>query len=236
MSSYPVNTFQNSLEVAKAVADSGGANTDVQKSVIAHALGSSDSSGAFIARIAAAKLYGMIEASRNGYRLTDYAKHYFFPSSESEKRTALLMMLKAAPIFAEIIKRFDGNKLPTPDLLSNVLLREFRVPDSWKDRVARFFMKAVSDAGVVDSQGFLRYSAARQSVDTMPAPPSSHVATPTDLAEPAPAPTTAPPRVGMNAWVFSLGGKTVRVETSDDLSPELWKKLDAYIQVLKPSD
>lgn len=39
---------------------------------------------------------------------------------------------------------------------------------------------------------------------------------------------------GMNVWVFSLGGKTVKVEASSDLSTDLWKKLEAYIQVLKP--
>jgi hypothetical protein len=230
MSNYPVNTFQNALEAARAVCDSGGANSDVQKSVIAHALHSSANSGAFIQRLSSAKIYGIIDGGRNGYRLTDNAKRYFFPSTEGEKRNAELMLLKSAPIFAEIIKRFDGNRIPSPSLLANVLLREFKVPESWKDRVARFFLKAASAAGVLDSQGFLRYSAAQQSIDGMPATASSQSAgTKLDTPPLAPSPPT-----GMNAWIFSLGGKTVKVETSDDLSPELWKKLDAYIKVLKP--
>lgn len=231
MSNYPVNTFQNALDVARAVCDSGGANSDVQKSVIAHALQSSANSGAFIQRLASTKIYGMIEGGRNGYRLTDDAKRYFFPSSEGEKRNALLMLLKSAPIFAEIIKRFDGNRIPSPELLANVLLREFKVPESWKDRVARFFLKAASDVGVLDAQGFLRYAAAQQSIDHMRAITSSP---PADRETASPIPPSPPLPSGMNAWVFSLGGKTVKVETSDDLSPELWKKLDAYIQVLKP--
>jgi hypothetical protein len=230
MSNYPVNTFQNALEVARAVCDSGGSNSDVQKSVIAHALQSSANSGAFIQRLASTKIYGMIEGGRNGYRLTEDAKRYFFPSSEGEKRNAFLMLLKSAPIFAEIIKRFDGNRIPSSDLLANVLLREFKVPESWKDRVARFFLKAAGDAGVLDAQGFLRYAAARQSVDHVPASASSSPADRENEAPPPPPPIPS----GMNAWVFSLRGKTVKVETSDDLSPELWKKLDAYIQVLKP--
>src|SRR6266480_412382 len=222
MSNYPVNTFQNALEVARAVCDSGGANSDVQRSVIAHALQSSANSGAFIQRISSAKIYGVIDGGRNGYRLTDDAKRYFFPSSESEKRSALLMLLKSAPIFAEIIKRFDGNRIPSADLLANVLLREFKIPGSWKDRVARFFLKAASDVGILDAQGFLRYAAARESIDHMPASTSSQPS----VSKPEPSSPRPSLPIGMNAWVFSLGGKTVKVETSDDLSPELWKKLD----------
>ena len=188
-------------------------------------------------RLATARVYGMIEGSRSGYRLTDAAKRYFFPSSDAEKQSALLLLLKSAPIFSEMIKRFDGNKIPPADMLANVLLRDFKIPESWKGRVARFFVKAATDAGLLDSQGFLRYSAARHSLDKMPAPTSNapSLSTARDTAEGA----TIPPSSyeapeGMNAWVFSLKGKTVKVESSDELSDELWKKLNAYIQVLKP--
>src|SRR5205809_4165260 len=104
MSNYPVNTFQNALEMARAVCASGGANSDVQKSVIAHALQSSANSGAFVQRLSSAKIYGMIDGGRNGYRLTDVAKRYYFPSTDGEKRNAELILLKSAPTFAEIIK------------------------------------------------------------------------------------------------------------------------------------
>ena len=229
MSNYPVNGFQNALDLARAVSDSGGANSDVQKSVVAHALKSSANSGGFIQRLSSAKIYGMIEGGRSGYRLSNDAKRYFFPSSDSEKRNALLALFKSAPIFAEIIKRFDGNRIPSPDLLANVLLREFKVPASWKDRVARFFLKAASDIGVLDAQGFLRYDAAKQSVDHMPATPSS---SPAD--EPIdPLPSIRLPE-GMNVWLSALDGKVVKVEASNDLTLGLWKKLEAYIQVLKP--
>ena len=79
------------------------------------------------------------------------------------------MLLRSTPIFADIIKRFHGNLIPSTDLLANVLLREFNIPGSWKDRVARFFLKAATDAGILDAQGFLRYAAARESIDHMPA-------------------------------------------------------------------
>jgi hypothetical protein len=237
---YPVTSFQNALDVARAVSEAGGANAEVQNPVIAHALKSSHTSGAFAQRLSSARSYGLISGGRGGYRLTDAAKRYFFPSSESEKRLAMLEFLNAPPIFAEIIKRFDGNKIPATDMLANVLLREMKVPESWKERVARFFLKTAQEAGIMDSQGFLRYAASRQSMDTRTSKQSKdqiEVSQPPvslDLSKGHSSLAFPTPEEGMNAWVFSLNGKTVRVETSSDLTPDLWKKLNSYIQVLKP--
>jgi hypothetical protein len=234
---YPVTSFQNALEVAHAVAEAGGANADVQNPVTAHALHASHTSGAFAARLSSARTYGMIIGGRNGYRLTDGAKRYFFPASEADKRQGLFELLAAPPIFSEIIKRFDGNKLPGTEMLANVLMREMKVPESWKERVARFFLKAAQDAGVVDGQGFLRYASGRHAVDSGTLPPSKptlhNQVLPQTNGDGSPAGFLTPDE-GMNAWVFSLKGKTVKVETSNDLSPELWKKLNSYVQVLRP--
>ena len=234
---YPVTAFQNAVEVARAVSDAGGANVDVQNPVIAHALHASHTSGAFAARLSSARTYGMIVGGRNGYRLSDAAKRYFFPSSESDKRRGLFELLNAPPIFSEIIKRFDGNKLPSTEMLANVLMREMKVPESWKERVARFFLKAAQGAGVIDGQGFLRYAAGRHTMDTGTSASSKPILHDQPLVATngngSPA-TPLTPEEGMSAWVFSLKGKTVRVETSNDLSLELWKKLNSYVQVLKP--
>ena len=144
------------------------------------------------------------------------------------------MLLKSAPIFAEIIKRFDGNRIPSADLLANVLLREFKIPGSWKDRVARFFLKAASDVGILDAQGFLRYAAARESIDHMPASTSSQPS----VSKPEPPSPIAvnQPAAGMDALVFSVGDQTVRLETpKGDLSRALWEKLNKFVKALEPS-
>lgn len=61
-------------------------------------------------------------------------------------------------------------------------------------------------------------------MDTPPiAPPPS--ITPPPVAE-NPLPTTA-----STVWRFKL----IRLETPEELSSELWEKLNAYVQILKPS-
>lgn len=230
---YPLVSFSNALEVASAVSDAGGAKAGVQKAVIASRLKSSDTSGAFLQRLSSARSYRMIEG-RGSYRLTSAGVSYFLPANSTDSKRALLSFLSSPPTFAEIIKRFDGTRLPSVDMLGNVLHREMGVSDSWKDRAASFFIKAAQFTGVVDSQGFLRYRAALQTMEAQPQNDSTVPARPSEPPPPTHPATRPLVSEGMNAWVFSLGGKTVKVETSDDLSPELWKKLDAYIQVLKP--
>lgn len=246
---YPGNTFESALEVGRVVADAGGANAAVQKASIAGALNSSDRSGAFLTRIASARTYGIIVSSRNGYRLTDEAKKYFHPSDDAEKQRALLMMLKSAQIFADIIKRFDGTKINS-DMFSNVLLREFKIPADSSGRIARYFLAAAKFAGALDDQGYLRYVATRQSISQMTAP-SSPSANAEDMSassrdDSSGDATRLDAKLSHitdhesvsgdgDGGVWRLGGTTVRIETSGKLSEPLWNLLNGYVQALKPS-
>jgi hypothetical protein len=233
---YPVLSLQNAIEVAQAVSDAGGANTDVQNPVIAHALGSSHTSGGFSQRLSSARAYGLIAGGRSGYRLTDAGKRYFFPSNESEKRQASLGFLSTPAIFSEIIKRFDGNKIPNTEMLANVLMREMRIPESWKERVARFFLKAAHDAGIIDGQGVLRYSATRHTMETdtssvSKATPSRTREFPISTENPSDREETG----GIDVLVFSVGDQTVRMETpKGGLSRPLWEKLNRFVKALEP--
>ncbi len=228
---FPLLSLQNSLQVAEAVRDAGGANTEVPKSIIASHLGSSENSGAFLQRLGSARSFGLIEG-RGSYRLTDQAKRYFYPATEDDRRRAQLAFLASPPVFNEIIKRFDGNKLPAPTMLANILHREYSVSNSWKDRVASSFIKAAQIVGAIDGQNFLRYGA---SLHNMESPLSQSDAADT-RAPTADAPRSQPSAVpGGNSWLFQQEGQFVRVESSAELSPALWQKLNAYVQVLKPS-
>src|SRR3989442_2100801 len=153
---YPLVSFSTALEVARAVSDAGGAKAGVQKAVIASRLGSSDTSGSFLQRLSSARSYRMIDG-RGSYKLTKAGISYFLPANSNDPKRALLSFLSSPPAFAEIIKRYDGTKLPSVDMLANVLHREINLADSWKDRVAGFFIKTAQAAGGVDLQGFLGY-------------------------------------------------------------------------------
>ena len=239
---YPLFQLHNSIRVAEAVRDNGGLNMDVPKASIAAALESSETSGAFLQRLLSARSFGLIEG-RGSYRLTERAKRYFFPASEAEKQEAYVSFLACPPVFAELIKRFDGNKLPLVPMLGNILHREMGVSDSWKERVASFFLKSAQAVGVVDNNGFLRYRASQHTMSQPPlnAPSTAQPETNgTDLAAEqtaSSAPYQEPGATkGVDVWVYSHKGQTVRLETSHELSPLLWQKLNQYLTVLKPTE
>jgi len=123
-------------------------------------LSESEKSPVLAQRIASAKCFGIIEGKSNFF-LTDMAKRYYFPTTDGDRGLALLEFFRTPSSFAEVIKRFDGSKLPSREILANIFQRECRVPESWKVRIAAFFSNSADFIGVLDGAGFLRFRAAK---------------------------------------------------------------------------
>lgn len=157
--SYPYVPLSSALAIADAVKQLGGHKTQVPKSLLASTLKVDEKSQGFTFRIAAAKCFGLIDG-RSAYALTENAKHFYFPTSEFDKTEASLAFLSSPPAFAEMIKRFDGQKLPTGEILANIFHTQLRVPESWSVRAAQFFTRSAQLVGVIDEGGFLRFDAA----------------------------------------------------------------------------
>lgn len=235
---YPYLPLATALGVGDAVKDLGGARSKVLKSVLASHLKESEKSPAFAQRLISAKSFGLIEG-RGAFALTDLAQRFFFPTTETEKSSALLEIAGFPEAFRVIITRFDGAKLPEREIVANILHRECRVPESWKDRVASYFEKAAKLAGALDENGFLRFGAAKEarpagmraSREIPPTPDSSAVAS-LSRATIKDSPLSATSDV--NVWTFSHQGNTVHVETPKSLSKPLWEKLEGYVKLIKP--
>src|ERR1017187_1747125 len=162
--SYPYSSLASALKISDAVKNLGGARVMVQKSVLASHLKDSEKSAAFQQRLGAAKAFGLIEGGRKGYALSEAAQRYYFPTSETEKSFALLEILSVPEAFKQLISRFDGSKFPGREIIGNILHRELRVPDSWKERVSASFENSARLAGVLDENDFLRYRAIKAAV------------------------------------------------------------------------
>ena len=241
---YPFFSLPNAEQVAEAIRDCGGANVDVPRGSVAHALNTSEKSGGFQQRISTAKTFGFIEG-RGSYRLTSLAKQYFFPTEEGQKEKAFSSFFGAPAVYAELIKKFDGQKLPAVNLLANIVQREHGVPESWKDRVAASFLKTAQATGAMDSNGFLRYRASRHAMHPNPNLLSTKNAitggstdvSGDDKADTVPTvqpvKSAAPGRFSMR---IPFGETFAILETPqrDKLDPELWEMLNLAVQMLKP--
>jgi len=229
------------LKVSDAVKELGGARSAIQKSLLAKHLGESEKSPTFSQRITAAKNFDLI-SGHGSYSLTEKAKQVYFPTSETGKSSALLAVFESPSAFKELIRRFDGDVLPSREILGNILHRDLNVPESWKERVAAFFVNSAQFVGAIDGQGFLRFKAAQQQA------PDATVATngnsPPILRQPVHEGTAAivrqfyqpRPTEETNVWSFSHKGKSVRLETPTELDKHLWEKLSAYVRLLNPDE
>ena len=247
---YVYYTLSKCIGVADAVRLLGGAKAEVPRAVLAGQLKVDEAGGTFAQQIASAKGFGLVDG-RGTYTLTQLALDYFTPTDEKQRGRAKLAMLKGPSIYEALIDRFDGSRLPPTETLANIIQREYDVNESWKPRVASLFVNSLRDAGVLDSDGFLRYSAKLHAVGSNGGEnPDETRATETgdgrttvaaDRRQAAPSQPAgrtrdeSPPPLGVNSWTFRFGGGYVRLDTSDDMPLALWNKLNQYVQVLKPS-
>lgn len=231
-SKYPYYPLSAALKIAEAIKDLGGARTSVKKSLLAKQLGAVENSAAFAQQLASARTYGAIEG-RGDSALTETSKRYFFPTTETDKSLALLEMFATPTAFSELLKRFDGDRLPTREILGNILHRDLGIPDSWKDRVAALFSNSAQSVGVIDGNGFLRYDANRHHPESNTVS-SSQPAAVVESTAPREVATARVIRTGGNIWNYTLNGKAIQVQTPEELDPQLWRILHGYIQLLKP--
>ena len=254
--SYPYYSFAKSLEIADAVRDLGGNKQAVKRNTLSSHLEQEEKAAGLSQMIGAAKCFGLIDG-RSEYTLTDLSREYYYPTDDNQKRRAMLLLVANPVTFKKLIDRFDGSKLPTIEMLANLMHREMDVAQSWMGRIASMFVNCLKEVGVIDGSGILRYAVTLNSLngiatgtgggnDNPPSPPSPP---PSPPLSPSPSPpsnnhqtgvSNASTQIGrsddINVWVFGPPGASVRVETSHSLTMDVWKKLEKYIQVLKPTE
>lgn len=251
---YPYHPLNLCIDVANIVREIGNGRQAVHPSMIAAKLQVSEKSADFKQKISSCKHYGILDG-RVELSLTPTSHDYYFPTGpeDSVKKNCLLKFAGSPSAFAELISIYDGSQLVSEDTIGNILFTKFGIPESWRNRVARFFVRSMEFAGAIDSQGFLRYNVAlKTSEQGGPDQPANHD-TPTELPGPAEqisnpysqiAPASNKPiveaekqpraeKLSSDSVVWEFGG-TLRVETPQDMDDKTWQKLNNYIQVLKP--
>jgi hypothetical protein len=250
---YPYHDLGRSLTVGEAVTEIGGGRAPVSKTLLASHLETAEMASGFAQLLSSAKCFGIIQG-RSDYFLTPEAKRYFYPTNDRDQHLARLGFLTNPSAFKLLIERFDGGRMPSAEILRNVLITYANVPQSWAPRAASLFVASAKECGVVDSKGFLRYRASQQSergrqLGDQERPVGGQQTGETELddnfnsgnadsatSQPIQGVEGVPTRAGANVWVYSEAGATVRLETPVNLPMALWERLSKYVQVLKPSD
>jgi hypothetical protein len=247
--SYPYHPLELCVDLAKAVREIGNGKQEVSKSLLASHMKIDEQSSDFSQKIASAKCYGLIEG-RNGFQLTDLARGLFFPTQDPdrERRIALLEAVNAPGAYANLIARYDGSKPPAQDLIGNVLSQQMGIPESWRMRVAAFFLRSMQYAGAVSADGHFRHKAEMEKLrgshqgprpahngsgnDALVTPPFSQ---PPLENSPPPATHDDLSRDDVEVWTYRVEGKPFRIEYPANMTKEVWEKLKRFLHALEPS-
>jgi hypothetical protein len=238
--SYPYHSLESCIELARAVREIGNGRTEVTKSQLAHKIGVSEKSGDFSQKIASTKTYGMIDG-KSSLRLTEAGNRFFIPTDENAetKKLCLFRFLESPGAFRALIDTYDGSIPLSNAVIANILGQKYGIPESWKSRVAVFFIKSAQYVGAIGADRFLRFKAQIDGIA-----PSADPIVATDeqeiQAKPQSSPPTARPvkheqnQEGVIVWTYPCAGKFLRIETPENMTQEVWEKLNKYIQVLQP--
>jgi len=104
-------------------------------------------SGAAAVKIAAMTHYGLLDRVGNAYSQSVLAERIILETSESDKIAAIIEAVKSPKLFSDLFNRFAGHALPV--MLSNILVREFRVDEKVSVKVVKVFTESAEFAGLL---------------------------------------------------------------------------------------
>jgi hypothetical protein len=121
---------------------------------MAHALAMSNGSGAFLAKAAALKGYGLIEDTANGsIRVTDLFKAlYSAPAGSPELKRNALRAVSLPPVYAGLLAQFKS-KIPDEDAIALRLETTGGFNHDRAAEVAGAFRGTLLDFGLIDESG-----------------------------------------------------------------------------------
>jgi hypothetical protein len=98
------------------------------------------------------------------------------------------------------------------------------------------FIKSAQYAVALDEQGHLRVKASREGRISNTTPKETVVSVLPPKRELVDVTLATNPSDGISdVWDFSYKGKTVHLVTPTEIEKQLWDKLNAYVQLLKPN-
>lgn len=143
--------LESSVDVARTVHERGGGEVSLDQlaTLLKYA---STQNGAFINRIAAARLYGLVDG-RGAVRATDLAMRIVTPVYERDAAEARLEAFLNVPLNRAFFESHKGRHLPSIEGIRNALVSQFGVPRNQVSRAAARMLDSAEQAGLFDVAG-----------------------------------------------------------------------------------
>lgn len=144
---YPRSSFKGALEVANAVHKHKGCSFEV----CAAEMGMKDGGG-FRDKCSAAVKFGLVVYESSKIITTDLANNIRLAYNDEERIKYMREACLSPDLFKDLYERYKGMKVPT-DILPKVLEKECDVNNQVAQRVAKYFIQAMSDCELLTDGG-----------------------------------------------------------------------------------
>jgi hypothetical protein len=227
---YPGVNLAESLKFAAAIDELGV--DGMSAAAIAAALGYKNiKTNTFSARLSAARQFGLLNLTGDGYALSPLARAILHPVDPAELPRLFRQALVKPPLYAELAERLAGKRVPEATILGNILYHNHQIIASAKQPAAEAFLESARFAGAVnDDEVFCP-----DGFTPAPPVPSSKPAAPTETPRPAPGAVGRPGsgeaevRLDLRLWDADLG-KTIRLRAPQTMTAA---SLERFLQALR---
>lgn len=198
---------------------------------IASALGYKNiKTNTFSARLSAARQFGLLNLSGDGYELTPLARSILHPVDPADLPRLYREALLEPPLYAELAERLAQKRVPDASILGNVLYHHHQIIASAKQQAAEAFLESARFAGALADDLILRPqgSAPAEPSEPAPRPTTTPAPTATGTASPPPA-RSANVRVDLRLWGDD-DGKMIRLRAPESITPA---SFDRFLQAFR---
>ena len=219
---YPGVGLAECLKLCESIQDLGV--DGLTAADIASALGYKNiKTNTFSARLSAARQFGLLALTLEGYGLTPLARDILHPIDTSDLPKLYRQALVCPPLYAELAQRLGEKKVPEAAILGNVLYHSHHIIASAKQSAAEAFLESARFAGALGADMVFHPEGA-----PMPAPrrvAEVSAARPALVPE---APATRRPRSGdvrvdLRLWDADEG-KTIRLRAPQTITPASFER------------
>src|SRR3954471_6070845 len=145
---HPGVNLAESLKLCESI-DSLGLD-GLSAAAIASALGYKNiKTNTFSGRLSAARQFGLLSLTGDGYALTPLAREILHPVDPDALPRLRRQALLRPPLYAELAERLSGKRVPEAGILGNVLYHNHQIIASAKRSAAESFLESARFAGAL---------------------------------------------------------------------------------------
>lgn len=150
---YRFTTYDldSSIKVARVIWENGGLKSNAELAALLGYKGPNN--GAFLTRVANAKLFGLVEGPSSALKPTERALSILQPDFPETADRARLEAFEDVPLFKAVLDQYDGQPLPSEEGLRNALETRWSIHTDKAGMVLSRLLESAEQAGLFRTTG-----------------------------------------------------------------------------------